>query len=449
MLTKDSEDLSRPGFFLKLSSGTVLESSEKPASRGTTVWVRELFYNLPVRKKFLRKDLTELSYINEFVDKFILAHPAVAFELIVNGTTVLKTSGRGDLLENLVALYGSEIAEDLKKIQGGGGVKISGVATFRKSWLNRRRQFLLVNGRPIKSGFLNRAIDEAYRGILPKGRFPLIVAFLEIPPDEVDVNIHPQKSEVKFLKPAQVLEAFSAALAGALKTLPGSVTAASQEGEGSGLAEASIYQAESFWEKLADFSLTEDENYKAFQFAETYLVLIHDGKIALVDQHAASERINYEKLLASVGAGPAEAQQKLLTPVTLEISHSEANFLRENLAVLAELGFEIEPFGGGTFLLRAVPVFLFDRKPVEVLEKVCQEIKEVSLSSGLQKSREEIAALVACHSAVRAGDILNPVQIQELLGEFFKTANYQTCPHGRPTLIYLTKEELEKKFFRK
>lgn len=453
MLTKSRDSDAVTGFFLRCENGQVAESYEKAAVSGTTIWVKDLFYNLPVRRKFLKKDLTELSYINETVDRYILAYPEISFELIINGTTVVKTTGRRDLTENLAVLYGSRIRESLKKIAfQNEKIKITGLVTdSSRSWVSRSYQNIFLNRRPVKSFLINRMIDEAYQGLLPKGRYPLAVIFIEMPAEEVDVNIHPKKSEVRFLNTSLVLNSVSQAIKAALGKIPaGQDTLAHVSGE---MPSGKISGEQEFLiSQLRNFSgLAPEADFwpEVVQFLNTYLIFIKDGQIALVDQHAASERINFEKLSRMAENPAARAVQKLLTPSTIEAVRAEANILKENLEIFNQLGFEIELFGAETFILRGVPAFATCKNPAELLENILKDLSEAGLTRALPKAQEQIIATIACHSAVRAGDPLNPAQIQELLAEFFAAPNSATCPHGRPTIVYLSKEELEKKFFRK
>jgi len=427
---------------------------------GTSVTVKDLFFNTPARKKFLKSDYTENGHIGDIVSRYVMACPSIAFSLTIDDKNLISSPGSGELKDAVIAVYGVEIAKDLLEASASSGpVKVSGlVSRPATSRVDRQYENFFVNGRYVSNFLLNRALEETYRTLIPGNRYPVAILFIGIDPGMVDVNVHPSKREVKFENTQQVMHAVREAASSALKRALG--TGAPSAGPGIG-AYGETYQRE--WRpEMADalFPRTGQELpatriemevsavqplIPVHQFRDTYIVTIDGADLVLIDQHAAHERIIYDRLSEK---RPLDASQPLLVPETLELSPKENAALEENLEYLRSLGFDLEVFGNNSYILRAVPAVSARSNAKQMLSDLVSELMELGRSGKLEEKKERIRKLVACHSAVKAGDKLSSIEINGLIKDLYATANPTTCPHGRPTMVRITEAELEKRFGR-
>lgn len=443
-----------------IASVSHLKIEPNPSGQGITVVVKDLFYNTPARKKFIKSPATELGHIGDVVSKYALANPHIAFEYVSDGKPLLVTAGSGRLKDALAAIYGADLAKNLIEVDKTFGFgKINGlVSPPTLSRIDKEYEVFFVNHRYIKNFLLNRALEDAYRTLIPSSRFPISILFLEIDPKQIDVNVHPSKREVKFAKTNEVMEAVRETVRTALSHLL----------EGSQNAEQvpSSWAASSSGDQLfmSDFdsgpqpqfpipSSQEIElNVTAIQpfmplyaLKDTYIVATDGEELVLIDQHAAHERIIYDEL----GTQNTELRtQTLLIPETIEIGAKDKLTLQENLSSLIALGFELEEFGNNAFLLRAVPAAATKTSAKQLLLDIVAELGELGKSAQLEVRQENIRKTIACKAAVKAGDKLNQTEMNQLIKDLFSTENPSTCPHGRPTIIRVTEEELKKRFGR-
>ena len=429
---------------------------------GLTVEVKTLFHNTPARKKFLKSNATELGHIGDIIAKYALARPSVAFRLSADGKMLINSPGTGNLLDAVLAVYGAELARELVPVDRPFlAGRVSGLVSRPTiSRLDKNYETFFVNGRYIKNFLLNRALEEAYRTLIPNGRYPVAILFVEIDPRQVDVNVHPAKREVKFADNSLVMQAVREAVQAALGTgykKSGEEAGREVGGEMVDIGTAAqlpisdipsgilaLSPTSSF--ELPDIAVTDAQPLTPiYQLMPTYIVATDGQELVLIDQHAAHERILYDQLSRE---SRVTCRQSLLIPETIELSVGETMALLSNLDNLKGIGFEIAEFGGNSFIVRAVPA-VSARVPLkQLLLDIVTELLEIGSSAQLEVKKENIRKLVACHSAIKAGDKLTPQEMSQLIRDLYLTENPLTCPHGRPTMIRITPEELAKRFGR-
>ena len=474
------------GTRIEILGGKVRNVSDVGAPVGTMVEVKDLFFNTPARKKFLKSDNTEISHISDAIAGIALGHPNIRFRLFSNKLLQKNFPASAGLFQRAVNVLGTEVSKKMAEIRySGTGLTLSGYCVLPDMVRNTgSRIFLFVNRRLVYDRGLISAIFQGYRGRLMKGKYPLVVLFIDIAFDAVDVNVHPTKREVRFFNPQEVYGAVSRAVDHALshtwKEVPGSKM---PEGEKQSVSQ-DFYFESSASVREDDFprveqrvmtwggsranqpletepaggepSIPEPLQETAFhpgpprilgQVMGTYILAESGAGLLLIDQHAAHERILYEALRKRVTAS-GMAGQTLLVPETLELSHKESDILIGLLPHLSSLGIEVEPFGGTTFIIKSVPSIISQKAMTPILT----EIIETSLADKNEFSKDrwldECLILMACHKAVRANLRMNIMEMQMLLKDLEKCENPLHCPHGRPISVTLSKNELEKLFKR-
>ncbi|MFA5928697.1 MAG: DNA mismatch repair endonuclease MutL [Candidatus Margulisiibacteriota bacterium] len=465
------------GLRLSLEGGKELKEESLGSAVGTIISVSDLFYNVPARKKFLKADSTELSQIIAVLEKMILANPKVRFKLTSTGRIILQSTGNEQLLEAVVSIYGKDIASKLLPLvlDTGPRLKIHGLVSLPTYLKNDRKgQVFFVNNRPVNDGILIKALREGFRNTIPTNQHPYAFIFIDIDPSQVDVNVHPAKLEVRF---ANSQDIFSAVRSAVNNALLGSVTKASDElpepvrseTSDSTIPRSKIQNpklsAPSWtpamlpkWEELISTSgsKTPDTSTRvpittgsthtapAFQVNDSYIAAIMDGELALIDQHAAQERLLFD-IFSERLARQETASQQLLVPIVLELSARESVLLNDQLDNLHAMGFELSASGANSFLIRSVPVEIAQRDPNEVLKEVLTEL----LEDGTGKvDRDALLKMMACKAAIKAGQRLNSSEIAALIDDLQKHPSARTCPHGRPTVIKLSAKELARMFKR-
>ncbi len=437
------------GGLVRLRGGELLERAAAPPAPGTVVEVRDLFANTPARLRFLKTDATETAAAAQLVRSYALLHPHVRFQLAVEGRTVVATAGDGDRRRVVGAVHGSEVGHAMMAVEGES---ISGlVSEPRVSRGSRDAIVLAVNSRPIVSRSLLYALEEAYLGSLERGRYPVAVLDLKIDPSEVDVNVHPAKREVRFHDEraafALVQRAVRAALSGARPfPLPVNAPALRVQAARPALRQLTLREAPaSLPSRPAALALPSPAGLlrPLGQALAGYLVAEGPDGIVLVDMHAAHERILYNRFLARLrGASPQS--QALLVPLVVEVEPAQQAAAADCSAALRGLGFEVEDFGPHALRVAAAPV---ETAPDRIRETLLELLD--TLAGGRVDDRlERAAASVACHSAVRFGDQLDPAEQRRLLEELEREPDAATCPHGRPTRLELSEQELRRHFRR-
>ncbi|TET98404.1 MAG: DNA mismatch repair endonuclease MutL [Anaerolineales bacterium] len=455
------------GSKLNVNGGEIKPLSSIGSPPGTVIRIRDLFYNVPARRKFLKTENTERRWITRFVSRYALAYPEVRFQLQKEGRSLFNTSGNGDQREVLTEVFGLETARQMISIPPSPSAEIS-VSGFvsppELNRSNRRELTFFVNGRWVQDSSLSAAVLQAYHTLLMVGRYPLAVLFLQVPPEQVDVNVHPTKSEIRFRESDRVFAVLQRAIRATLMghTSPPRVdlhSTWSREGLSSRPGAISTdwgFAAESSFDPSASRPLSLQGVLPAGtipllravgQIGAAYLVAEGPDGLYLVDQHAAHERILFEKMMAARDAGALESQN-LLEAQTIEFSHSEAVLLQENLKALNELGFVIEPFGERSFRLRAVPSLVMGKDPSFALRSVVEEFEENEepLADALEA---RLAARICKRVAIKAGQVLSLAEQRQLLRDLEACSMPRTCPHGRPTMIHLSVDALERQFGRR
>lgn len=482
---------------VEVQGGVLTDVRESGGNVGTTIVVQDLFYNTPARHKFLKKPAAEGSHIHQTVIKLALSHPDIAFKLINNNRLVLATPGNHKLHDTLTSLYGNAISSELLPVSfTADDMAISGFLskpTLLKS--SRQWQTYLMNARVINSRIIAKALDNAYHSLLPKSGYPLAVLNITVPVDSLDVNVHPQKSEVKFADDSKMFKtiyhaitetlraqqspsqiAASASLAGPSFSsyqpqLPAAEIAATR------YTPAAISQLELLEPQEPAVSLGDAQTliaresplavfehaapgntqislpppgrndfdlYPLGQIADCYIIAYNHDGMFIVDQHAAHERILYDRLGKSAERIPA---QQLLVPPFIEFDETDCNLITENQQLFFELGFSLELIGPNTMRLLEIPADIPLSEAEQIVRQILQAIQELHQPSA-QELRHACLQITACRAAIKAGDSLNMRQIQALLNELCQTTLPYTCPHGRPAIIRFTPQDLAKMFKR-
>ncbi|MBI4506232.1 MAG: DNA mismatch repair endonuclease MutL [Chloroflexi bacterium] len=439
------------GTVIALAGGRVEHVEERAWPGGTAVVVRHLFFNAPARLRFLHSASAEGSQAARLVHLFALAYPEVAFTLRQDGQVTFESGGSGDLRAVLAQLYGPEVARALRDVAlAGDSVAIAGLAsppTLARA--TRSHQFLFVNGRAVRSRALQHAIERAYRTVLPGGQHPIAVLALRVPPDEVDVNVHPQKWEVRFRRErlvfARVLDALHQALAEAAPAVK-SLGPPEHETATDG---APVAQAVFPWRVAPAPPEAEDEARDGLpplrvlgQTGALFIVCEGPQGLYLVDQHRAHERVLFERLMAEAqGAG-----QALLEPEVVDLSPTQVDALPAVLAELARVGFRVETFGPQAVLVRTVPSLLAGGR---VGPALAEALDLAVGADDVERWRERAYAALSCRSAVKRGQVLSREEMRELVLQLEATALPQTCPHGAPAILHLSQNQLERHFLRR
>lgn len=495
VITRRAEDLA--GTQIIIDGGHIQEVSSVGCPTGTSVVVRDLFFNTPARLKYMKTTATEAGHIADVLNRLALAYPQIAFRLQHNGRQMLATTGGGDGRETMASIYGAEVARQLLQLKGARDTyRIYGYVTkpsvYRK---NRHHQHIFVNGRFIRSPLISRALEDAYQSLLPTRTCPMGLIAIELPGTEVDVNVHPTKSEVKFQKERDIFLLVYHAVKDALHSaclipqapmqekadqfvpvyhsqslpLQQETTVAIHERLTDSFRQNTALShrpSSSFIAREVDFqqgppltgacgALRNDgsaENMQATfpllqplgQIDNTYIVAQGVDGMYLIDQHAAHERILFEKLSHRQQTG----RQQLLMPWVWETTVQEALMIRENLAVFLELGFEIEDFGTKSFRICAIPLGI----PTALLEEILQDFLQGFMQTGRQQSvcqkQQMLLTTTACKAAIKAKAKLSIPEMTALIQQLSAADNSFTCPHGRPTVVHFSGYDLARRFKR-
>jgi DNA mismatch repair protein MutL len=443
---------------------------------GTLIRVENLFYNVPARLKFLKNDAAERTQIDGLVTRYALAYPQVRFYLKQEGRTALQTSGNGDRREVLGSLYGVDIARQMLEVLAEyDNLGITGfISPISLTRSNRREITFFVNGRPIQDPSLTTALLQAYHNLLMVGRFPLAVLFLEIPSDSIDVNVHPTKAEVRFRDRDQVFSGVQRAVRRALLAytpIPGLESSTSKFPAWRYPGDAPSGQLNPAWEFSGGMRSARQEQDQVLtglepsptgqpslpghavpllrpvgQLASTYLVAEGPDGLYLIDQHAAHERILFERFMSQRGG--SIPTQTLLQPVTVDLTPAGTRQLGDQLPLLKKLGFQIEPFGGNTFMVRGIPSLLAGMPVADAVRVIVEDFEEDE--TPLQAEIEaRLIARVCKRTAIKAGRVLSMEEQRALLNDLESCQSPRTCPHGRPTMIHISVDLLERQFGRK
>lgn len=527
------------GVKVSIHGGEVLENTSCGCPDGTTFLVRELFYNTPVRYKFLKKDATEAGHVIDLIERIALAHPQIAFQLTNNGSQIIRTRGDGILKNVIYSIYGKEVTEGVREIRfADKGITITGYAGGIQSGSSSRgRQSLFINGRYVRSKIVYGAIDEAYKTLMMKGKHPFVILNIQMAPQHVDVNVHPTKMEVRFSDDGSIYRWVHGAISSALfrqypaaelpsqeqkpertidsETQPAGISSPGSQNWESNPAERVMEkdftakfdyhtpfrtqtilevreEKAAYQQAVQELPLEEEvvpfpeagavsqpdsggqeataapsveqvslqqadpEEYELLKYAvfagqvfDTYIILQYKNEMIFMDQHAAHERVRYEKIKKQYQEDSV-AIQTLLTPVVVELTKSEYSIYQNDPAYFSELGFGTEAFGDDSILVREIPVFVEISAVKAVIVDLIRDILESRerMAGSRTTISNEVISLMACKSAVKANQRLSAAEVRSLLDDLLLLVNPFTCPHGRPTILRMTKGDLEKKFKR-
>ncbi len=448
------------GTYVSLRDGKMMTQNGQARPQGTTITVKNLFRSVPARLKFLKSVPTENSHTSNVISQYALAYPEVSFSLFIEGKPILRTPGSGKLIESMVEIYGLEIAKEMLEIKDGGEwdsgqvIKVNGLAgTPAIGRTSRNYISFFVNRRWITSRQLTWAVEEAYHGLLMQDKHPVAVINITIPPAEVDANVHPTKTEIKFVNEGAVFGAVQKAVR---RTILQQTPIPKIE------EVAAAYRAEPagrpvFWpgndiagtvnRMPASVPQTEPKALPILrvlgQAGQNYIIAEGNDGIYIIDQHAAHERIRYDQIREQRVRHKVEVQG-LLEAATFEVTIPQAVILKMRLQELADYGFTLEAFGERTYLVRTIPAMLNGRDWGAAL----REMLDGFASGDKRNWTETLEMSIACHSAVRAGQALSIDEMRELVRLLEQTAMPRTCPHGRPTVLHLSLNQMEREFGR-
>jgi len=489
---------------ITIDGGRMRDVKDAAHPRGTTLIVRDLFFNIPARRKFLRSEATETYHLTNLVTHYALAHPEIAFTFVNNGREVVRTAPARDLRERAYQMFGEEFLKNLLEVDGGEPLfaRVSGfVSAPRDRRTSRDSQYLFVNRRFVRDRMIGRALTEAYRSILPHGVYPAALLFIETPLEEVDVNVHPAKTEVRFRRQAAVADAVResvrAALASAsyvpppepppqipspvmtataavssitpqprIEFIPPPPPAPRPPAEPSGdeiardleimLRSASesvksaalppLNSAEKIAREVTPESLS--TNIRPLgQLDESFIIATDDQGLLLIDQHVAHERVLFDKYRALEAERRTDSQQ-MLVPETFDLTPAQAAVFDDLVPELEKYGFELMRLSGRTVAIRAVPADLPGSEARNMLFELLETVDAEKKTTAPETMRDEIAASLACHAAIKVNMPLAPEKMRWLIDRLLETSSPTTCPHGRPVILRLSTRDILKGFHR-
>ncbi|MGF2615737.1 DNA mismatch repair endonuclease MutL [Rossellomorea vietnamensis] len=498
-----------PGVKIKLQGGKVLSQEKSSSRRGTDIMVSNLFFNTPARLKYMKTIHTELGNITDVTNRIALSHPDISIKLVHNGKTLLHTNGNGDVRQVLAAIYGTNIARKMVKVEASsldfsvkGYISLPEITRASRNYIST-----MINGRFIKNYGLAKAIGEGYHTLLPIGRYPIVLLSIEMDPLLVDVNVHPSKMEVRISKEPELFELVSSAIKDSFKTKelipsgykepkpikPQSEQTAltldhlTKEKSKAEVPERSFQQEnlppkevmEMLYKNPVDDSRQEEEAsviyeekleveeipseepyveeeeptasrvpplYPVGQMHGTYIFAQNENGLYIIDQHAAQERIKYEYFREKVGKVENELQE-MLVPITLEYSADEYMKIVEHKEELEKVGVFLEEFGYNSFIIRSHPQWLPAGQEGELIDEMIEQLLNMK-KVDIKKLREEAAIMMSCKASIKANQYLRNEEISALLDELRRSEDPFTCPHGRPIIIHYSVYEMEKMFKR-
>jgi DNA mismatch repair protein MutL len=497
--TEDAKAATR----VTIEGGRMRDVKDAAHPRGTTIAVRDLFFNIPARRKFLRSEATETYHLTNLVTHYALAHPEIAFTFVNNGREVVRAAPAKDLRERAYQIFGAEFLENLLEVNLGDTqvARVSGyVSAPRDRRTSRDSQYLFVNRRFVRDRMIGRALSEGYRSILPHGVYPAALLFIETPLEEVDVNVHPAKTEVRFRRQAAVIdvvrEAVRTALASAsyvpppeppriqepIMTATAAVSSiapqprieftppppppprvpAEPSGEEiardievmiqsvsksvSSAALPPLNSAEKLAREVTPESL--NANIRPLgQLEESFIIATDDDGLLLIDQHVAHERVLFDKYRALEAERRNESQQ-LLVPETFDLTPAQAAVFDDLAPELENYGFELMRLSGRTVAIKAVPADLPGSEARNMLFELLETVDAEKKTSARETLRDEIAASLACHAAIKVNMPLAPEKMRWLIDRLLQTSSPTTCPHGRPVILRLRTRDILKGFHR-
>ena len=475
------------GTQIQVEGGKVLQVSDAGAPSGTYISVNDLFFNTPARKKYLKSNRTEIAHIIDYLSNVAVGFPSIHFKLFHNSKAVKNWPQTKKISDRIASVMGDDLYKNLNPVgYKNEHVAIKGYVASPETSRKSSSHVIFVNGRVVSDRFIQHAIMEGYRGKLLKGHYPIVVLFLTVPFEDVDVNVHPAKLTVRFVNQGSIYQAIVKTVQdGLVKSNRGpwqskATPEPSQENEKSEnkhISEKHIYDVPDHVQNVKQNKVEEEFfpvsytaqpelisqsseneiradnriNYGNMQILgqiqKTYIICENNQSMFLIDQHAAHERIVYERLKQALSSQKLPVQ-RLLIPETIEMTYQQA-IIFENLIIdLQKIGFEIEPFGQNTFVIKAVPDILTGKDIKSLIHEIAESLPDIKNTAPVEQAIDECLMLMACHSAIRAGQTLKIIEISELLKSLDQCEHPSQCPHGRPTCVQWERTEIEKKFKR-
>lgn len=459
------------GTIVKINGGKIEEVSSSDARIGTVMEINNLFYNTPARLKHLNSLYAELAHITDYMNKIALSYPQIKFLVTNNGSTLLQTSGNGDLLKVIYAIYGLDITKKMLDIKNENeDYFIEGYISFPEVHRSNKNGIVtLVNGRVVRNQELNRIINDSYHSYKPDNRYPVVVLNIEVDPSLIDVNIHPTKMDIKFSNFEDLKELVKTTIQNRIKNInliphiEVKETVEEQRVEvkpkkiyeeirldfdKSVMEDTTVYQVNSDF--LDDIEVSKEKMPMMYPIGAvhgTYIICQNEDGMYLIDQHAAKERINYEVCLEKLTSLDNKNIQ-LLIPLTLEYSSNEFIVLKENLEFLRNMNFIIEPFGINSVVVKAHPTWIPKGNEVNAIKKVIELVIYKEKDFDIKKFNDHLAATMACKMSIKANEVITIDEMKYLVDDLRKCKNPFNCPHGRPTTIFYSTYDLEKLFKR-
>ncbi|MDD2505220.1 MAG: DNA mismatch repair endonuclease MutL [Bacilli bacterium] len=457
--------LGNTGINITYHGGKKIEEKSSIARKGTIIEVKDLFYNTPARLKYLKSDATELANTSSLIEKTALANPDVSFSLMNNSNIIVKTTGSGNLLKTIHEIYGLDISKNMLEIKAeNNDFEVQGfISKPNVSKPTRNYIITIVNGRVVKNFEINKIIIDAYHTYIPDNKFPVAVLNINTDPSLIDVNIHPTKQDIKVSK---IKELEDLIFEGIKKTLYSTILIPKVEikeiksaNDIQILKEDNIEIEDNFNiinEEQIDFNFSDNSINKEIKRLElypsglifgTYIIAQNENAMYLIDQHAAAERINYERILKALEEEKLRTTD-LLIPINIEFTPSDYLNFKENLFILTNLGFIVEDFGINTIIIKSHPIWLLEGYEEEQIKRIIDLILTIKNKFDPVKFNDKLAATAACKLSVKGNTNLTIEEMERILKDLVLCDNPYNCPHGRPTIITFTKYEIEKMFQR-
>ena len=476
------------GTVVHISGGKLINQTNGDARRGTIMSVNDLFYNTPARLKHIKSLYAELASVTDYMNKIALSHPDIKFSLTNNEQTILKTDGRGDLLKTIKDIYGFEVAKKMYEIKGeNDDYIINGYISYPEvTRANRNYIVIVVNGRVVRNTELNRVINDAYHSYKPDNRYPIAVLDVKVDPSLIDVNIHPTKMDIKFSKMESLTELFTSLIKEKLdhKTIIPKVEKHLNEEESTLKDEINekINKKESYEEIALNFNVVNDDTpyiavnedlivsdkcsckedlvieepikeenrfpkmYPVGLIHGTFIVCQSEDGMYLVDEHAAAERINLERI-QKARKEKTTSKTDLIIPITMELTNTDFIILKENKEVLDILGIDVEEFGLNSIIIKSHPVWINKNEEV-IIKRIIESVIKEEKNFDIEKFLNSVYAMCACKMSIRANTNITIKEMEQLLEDLSKCDNPFNCAHGRPTMIFYSNYELLKSFKR-
>ena len=450
IISKTKDDLF--GNKLIVKAGDIIDEEQIGAPTGTTMIVEDLFFNTPVRYKFLKQDSTEFKYIKDLVQKMAIANLDVSFKLINNNSIVFTSSGSGKIEDIVYNLYGKEIKENIVSVNyNEDGIEITGVVgNTLIARDNRKDQIIFLNNRNIKNPIITNSADQAFKGSTGIGKYGFFILNLNMPADYYDINVHPTKMEVRFKDEDKIYKSVYHAIKNAMlnKEFLGNNEIVEKEEYIDD--EYNFLTNKTFDNGSRNFDIIKRETARKIEYKyigiifKTYIIIEINNELYMIDQHAGHERILYEQIKENYKTHLQNNSQMMLIPDIINLTHKEIKFVQENLELIRNTGFDIELFGSDSVKINGIPNLEYKINSKNIFLDILDEMITNERSSN-KDVEERFIATVACKAAVKAHIDLSREEVDNLIQGLLQLQNPYTCPHGRPTTIKITKEEIEKK----